>query len=309
MVTLPCLVHSGDPSLKNQDSRTSNWFEDSALVGPLVAHCSAQANLLSQRVVGFLSSNFVMSMSYALEADYWSMELVFAPTDMGVPTCRARKYTVAWRLQEFLPLPGNMNAEKAFRRLFARPLIVSAKIYLQASEKQLAKAKEDMASKKGCFAPAAAISQMSFSTLLRGAERQRLMDYRSEYRNALESSPSSAFEVGIIDLAQTVAFMSRITYTCPALLRHSNLHDLISDRPLEVGEAFIAMGFPVPEMETGSLSEEDKRRLEDLEAHFWPWSAWSMTKMPSALAQRLIGNGMHMRAVGRCRYLSQPIEP
>ena len=230
------------------------------------------------------------------------MQLVFAPTDVGVPTARARKYTTAFRLAQFFPLPREMGAEKLFQKLFCHPPIASAQMYLQATAMDLAGLKRKMAETKQCVADDAVIGKMSFASLLRGAERQRLLAYREAYQLAVSKDEGRKLDAAFVDLAQNVRYMSRITDACPALLRHSCLYDLIADRPVLPGEAFVAMGFPVMVCDSPA-SDDENELLQDLHDHYWPWQSWSMGDLPPT-ATRLLGNGMHMHAIGLCELLS-----
>ena len=120
------------------------WYHPSAT--PCLAHAHwcrwAQPSIiLIECVRGFDASTYL----HVLSADhmYFSEQICFSPLDLGIPTSRGRRFTIAWRTDEFSQIKS-LSPEKMFDRLHRRRLQCTAKAYMIATASKLQSLKSDM---------------------------------------------------------------------------------------------------------------------------------------------------------------------
>ena len=74
--------------------------------------------------------------------------------------------------------------------------------------------------------------------------------------------------------------------TMPTLLTRSELFDMVSYRKLLAPELFLVQGYPHPEL------------VRAVDVPFFPFLVSYLENLPVRHATKLLGNGMHLQAVG-----------
>ena len=205
--------------------------------------------------------------------------LLFSPVNLGVPSSRTRRYTLFSKLK-IVPGFGPNDFEARFFRKLSR----TAAVYLRASEEQIRKHVKTIAAQKALVL--SSISEdLSPSDVLSGSRWVRMMGYLDMARKKKQNVLRQAAAL-MVNLEQAPSFNNYLMADiAPALLRHSYLYDIVSEREILPDEHFLVQGLPVP----GYVSPE-------LAATF-PFPR-VMAELCDKQKRQLTGNGMHVHAVG-----------
>ena len=91
----------------------------------------------------------------------------------------------------------------------------------------------------------------------------------------------------VINISQSAKFCGQVdSETMPTLLTRSELFDMVSNRKLLVPELFLVQGYPHPEL------------VRVVDVPFFPFVVSYLENLPVRHATKLLGNGMHLQAVG-----------
>ena len=91
----------------------------------------------------------------------------------------------------------------------------------------------------------------------------------------------------VINISQSAKICSQAdSETMPTLLTRSALFDMVSNRQLLVPKLFLVQGYPHPEL------------VRDVDVPFFPFLVSYLENLPVTHATKLLGNGMHLQAVG-----------
>eukprot|EP00971_Amphidinium_carterae_P082691 1635669-Amphidinium_carterae.2 len=229
---------------------------------------------------------------------YNQSAIVFSPVDVGIPSMRTRKYTIAWNVQVFMTLEmQKVRAQSLFGRMFGRKLRVGAEIFLAESSASKKKSKARLAEQKNLTLSQEEISKLPWQVVLPGGLNQRLRGYEDLYSSAL-SSGATKLSSAWVDLKQTVGFMPRVTDTVPTLLRGNRVWDLVQSRPVMLREKFLSMGFPIPNLRYTPY-DADQKECQALMLDFWPWPELDLDDPEQlSMCEDMLGNSMHLNAIG-----------
>jgi hypothetical protein len=291
-------------------SSSPNWCGESTLVTLSWAYCNRfhePDRIIHECVAGFSEYVFkdilgevrdTLKSVWAkpLHADaavcYDMRSKVFSPSDLGIPTERRRRYAT-YELAGPSPL---RSVCPSFEDLFFRRLLLDASVYMVAPlDMQL----WDLRRRASEGRIATPDSPLVVDVLRRG-DCENLEGYQC-LADKLELRTIDGLwkpSVAIVNLSQRPEFFKMISTKCvPALLRRSEVYDLVRDRLLTVAELWLVQGFPHPEL----------AKQEDV--------GWGRFPFQSSLAQSahgdgqcgmvslatqksLIGNSMHIAQVG-----------
>eukprot|EP00971_Amphidinium_carterae_P042453 834539-Amphidinium_carterae.2 len=205
-----------------------------------------------------------------------------------------------------MSLPSELSCERLFMKIFGRYVRRSCAIYRMARAIDLHVEKVRLAKAKRCALDDSTLRDVPFSTVLSGAHHQRMLAYQ-EHLQLQSLEHGVQLDAAWVDLGQTVQFMNRVSDACPALLKNSFKYDLVANRPLVLSELYIAMGYPCPDIDVSKLSEEEAQKIQELSEHFWSWKTWTGDSWPQRPCKHLIGNAMHLHAIGTCHGLSSEV--
>lgn len=235
--------------------------------------------------------------------------VVFAPTDLGIPSERLRRYSVADHLPSLkVSMPYDLHH---FSELCFRRLVVDGNIYFRMPCKELAEALQEMTEQRASSSRGHPLgSQGADAGTWRGqlsfAELARL---ESHCVVASADFNSKGKVIRMINLNQNVEFSTADTSLIPTLLRrsviwrlvyaqdlggthagtHTRQFDLTSDRPLQALEHLAVQGVAVPVLLPPAHVMARANPLRRVLA-------------PGALSgvdlRSLAGNMMHLGAVG-----------
>ena len=121
------------------------WFHESAL--PCLVQTFFLRHMRPALIVIECVRNFdADAMLSVLEENhlYSSFQVVFSPTDLGVPTARLRRYSVALSTEHFAEI-RDLEPEKRFQELFFKTLVVDVACYMVASAATILDAKVSQA--------------------------------------------------------------------------------------------------------------------------------------------------------------------
>ena len=176
------------------------------------------------------------------EPCYVCRTCTFAPTDLGAPTNRKRKYT-SFALQPWLsydvPCPS-------FSDLFFKAVVLHASAYLDAVPEEIRRAELEMMKLERGASPAAAImASMGAGTV------ERLDDWMSLAKGmgliTEEGSAQEGLQMALVDTTQRAAFSKRVSTDCwPTLLTRTLLFDLVKQEFVPVASHWLAQGWPHP---------------------------------------------------------------
>ena len=214
-----------------RDSAMGGWLHASSLpcLVWLFWVAAAAPSWFIHECVASYNPNFMcqMLMSYVMET------IVFSPTLFGLPANRNRRYSFGihsgkcqWldALQDrgFSKNPSEVPGKAAssfFNSMFGRQILVGCELYLMAPAAVVEQYMRDVLLSKGHAVAAEALADMT--TLLSGAQFQRLVGYRQLLWDMYKTAP--AFQHFVVDLEQTSGFYSRPSHLVPALLTKSSL--------------------------------------------------------------------------------------
>ena len=281
-------------------SKFGGWYHESAAAAVAEAFYIRKSRptwVVIECVRAFDARGFMDIVSE--DGLYAWVSLVFSPKHLGVPSSRARKYTVAWCLAE-LGTVTDLNPEVFFWKFFGRAQTFSSAIYMKASKERVAVAKLVAAQSKGVIVDDSVAARLPWNSILAGALRQRLQSYSEAYQKHVEDGGQS-LSSSWIDLNQTFEFTGRLDDVAPALLKKHFIYDLIAKRPVMPEELWLAMGWPVRNV----VWEEGEDMDAFAQAH-WPW----VEEMHGLVVDKyagLLGNGMHCNAIASIMFFAMAV--
>ena len=213
---------------------------------------------------------------------YMLKSMLINPTDLGIPSSRQRRMS-AWFAQGDDGYSIQIGAD--FMKVFRAELSLTAAVFLSASqedidEEKLLRAMETQVHmSEGDLK--SSLQTLRWSEVLHPAKRIRLQEYKraAQEDGVWEMSPS----VALMDLNQTVGHMQRriCTQAAPALLKDSDLYDLVLDRPLAWKEYLQIQGYSV---KSGSNSNSS--------------FAEQVSVVSGKQIRKMAGNGVHSNVAG-----------
>ena len=210
------------------------------------------------------------------------------------------------RLQRDLP---DMYSE-----MFKRRVSTGCEMYLQAPRSLVARYVSETCAARGLvFDSDDAAADGSMSSLS-GACFQRLVSYKKTVQKACDPERLRQFPWFVVNLQHTASFQPNVSHIVPALLTQSCLvmmrarrDDVSSNRTVQVPASdvrlvlpldhFAIMSFPITF--TDSCSSHSPGHPASEWGKFFPWSvSWLLENCTSKDLRKLIGNGMHLHALG-----------
>ena len=223
---------------------------------------------------------------------------VFSPTDLGVPSERQRKYSHFELLEEEVP-----KRMWKFDDLFYRTMVATCRVYMAAPPAILEAEHAELEPlvKKKARSDADAGHEQGTDTLS-DAHWSGLQSYLQIARQRQLCTPTASGElvwsvpVAMCDVTQFATHRA-ISLSMPALLQHTLLYEMVTDRPIAVSECWLVQGFARPCM-VGVPSELSACfACPDMLAN----SAEEVGqdgKVSLAVQRSIIGNSMHRAAIG-----------
>ena len=216
---------------------------------------------------------------------YNIMSLVFCLSDIGLPATRRRRYTLLLLKPLHFELPFDMNH---FSRLAFRKQVADARIFFNADNQEQKEIYAEMCAKANLTETRVNGRYFSWHTLVSRGCHRRLMTYAKAavQEHGLEKVPFL-----VINIAQRQEWVGHMRSVAPALLRHSNIWLLMSDRqarPALPSELLRVQCFPIPPFH--GLAQG----LNPTGA----FNAWRAGRINSRQVVKLAGNAMNQAAVG-----------
>ena len=218
-----------------------------------------------------------------LEGDLCLQPPALCPTDLGRPSRRKRKYTL-WLLKRTLKLniPPSTCFFDIFQDIFYRTMESTAAVYRCAPDELVARHNCAGVERQGFQVhPADVTGSMALTPgpALRLSGFEELAAKRGILKDGV-------WQVGValVNITHRPGFIKQIDCACaPALMRRSDLFDLVTSRELVGPEYWAIQGYPHPDMIRSALS-----------------TAFPFSDMDLTLTQvrHLTGNGMHLACVG-----------
>ena len=184
---------------------------------------------------------------------WWLSSCVFSPTDLGVPSCRRRKYTMGYWLPFLRPRADVISNAQSFGARFFRELKCDARVFLNAdSARELlplegspscsAEGQQSGAARAGAWYPSE-LDDLTPAVAAR-LESHLLAARAAGHCDDLGRNWSCAF--ALADSTQNGHFRQISVSTMPTLLRKTRLWDLVQDKPVNILSIMCAQGFPAP---------------------------------------------------------------
>ena len=220
-----------------------------------------------------------------IQPTYSMVSVPVCPTDLLIPSRRPRRYNLLllvgphrWLLPaeggDRIVLPG---------RLFPEDLSCTCNVYLRASPEMIDAAFVELLEKTGVDPSAPGGHDTTWEDVLQPGFRSRLIGWRRWARNG--GIVTDDLPCALVSLQWNATWSKQIdSTTTPTFLKETQLWDLKRGRLLTLEESWVCMGWPL----RGFSSNKE---LVDA----MPLPTETMT---SARARPLIGNSMHVAAVG-----------
>ena len=220
-------------------------------------------------------------LELVLGSKYTLCQLVFSPTEVGIPSERFRKYMVMMKIGGMLKWkPGAEISEANFLKTFGRRLAVSGHVYMHSTPDKLIQSELDRwASRRNLPSRDADDKAFSFKSLLT-TSRLAILEEWEEHATARGHGPQDEVMHDIAHHPQ----WGNLTAAAPAITRKNIPWSRQLSRPMLVEEKLEAQGFPV-------MHPEATLGLE------CPWGSALRNMSPSKLSS-LAGNAMHFAAIG-----------
>jgi hypothetical protein len=245
-------------------------------------------------VDGTLKSVWARPLQVPAVECYVMRSKVFSPSELGIPTGRVRRYA-AYELVGSLAL---CNVRPSFEDLFFRRLLLDASVYMVApADMQLWDWR-----RRACEGNRTAkdLPELVADTLSPG-ECERLEGYQYMANKLGLRTNDDKWEqpVAIVNLSQRPEFINKISAKCfPALLRKSQLYDLVQERLVTVAELWLVQGVPHPQLVKQADFGADRfpfHRFLAVSAH---GDGRQCGMIPLGQQKSVIGNSMHIAQVG-----------
>ena len=218
-----------------------------------------------------------------LEALYEIQSLVFCTSDLGMPNTRRRRYT----LMLLKPLRFNLPFDvHHFGRIAFRRRVADARIFFDADNFEQKKIYAEMAAKAKMTLKRNNGRYFSWHSLLTRGCHNRLMKYAEA---AVNEYGTEHVPFLVVNIAQRQEWVGQMKSIVPALLRHSNIWVLMSDRqarPALPSELLAVQCFSAGR---GGMSNRSSCGT---------YAAWQAGAVTSAQVVKLAGNSMSQAAVG-----------
>ena len=220
-----------------------------------------------------------------IQPTYSMVSVPVCPTVLRIPSRRPRGYNLLllvgphrWLLaaegEDRIVLPG---------KLFPEDLSCTCDVYLRASPEMIDAAFVELLEKTGVDASAPGGHDTTWEDVLQPGFRSRLIAWRRWARNS--GIVTDDLPCALVSLQWNAEWSKQIdSTTMPTFLKESHLWDLKRGRLLTLEECWVSMGWPL----RGFSSNKE---LVDA----MPLPIETMT---SAMARPLVGNSMHVAAVG-----------
>ena len=198
-----------------------------------------------------------------LGAGHKVTSVVVSPSDMGIPSRRHRRYTIATKCSRIFPA---FDFGDIFPHVASRSIMMRPDVFFCAPEDAQQTCLAELLRRRGLVAPRQSW-QATWKLALSFSDRQRLREYIKKYKEGLPGC--------LCDVSQNYKWIRSLSQLCfPTLVTNSIIYNLMSERLLVAPEYFAVNGVPVfagyddgdevmllPESTFSSFSFKTSRRL------------------------------------------------